>query len=63
MMKSPDNIATLAAPTLYFWIPERLNFSVVFSSNLGVLLPNFDNIDVEHSFLDIYTSDRKRKRH
>lgn len=27
--------------------------------NLGVLLPNFDNIDVEHSFLDIYTSDRK----
>lgn len=27
--------------------------------NLGVLLPNFDNIDIEHSFLDIYTSDRK----
>ncbi len=27
--------------------------------NLGVLLPNFNNIDVEHSFLDIYTSDRK----
>lgn len=27
--------------------------------NLGVLLPNFDNIEIEHSFLDIYTSDRK----
>lgn len=27
--------------------------------NLGVLLPNFDNIDVENSMLEIYTSDRK----
>ena len=27
--------------------------------NMGVLLPNFDNIDVKNSVLDIYTSDRK----
>ncbi|SFE78496.1 hypothetical protein [Peptostreptococcus sp. D1] len=27
--------------------------------NLGVLLPNIDNIDVENSILDIHTSDRK----
>lgn len=27
--------------------------------NLGVLLPNFDNIDAEKSVLEIYTSDRK----
>lgn len=27
--------------------------------NLGVLLPNFDNIDAENSILEIYTSDRK----
>lgn len=27
--------------------------------NMGALLPNFDNIDVKNSVLDIYTSDRK----
>lgn len=27
--------------------------------NLGVLLPNFDNIDIDNSILEIYTSDRK----
>ena len=27
--------------------------------NMGMLLPNFDKIDVEKSVLDIYTSDRK----
>ena len=26
---------------------------------MGALLPNFDNIDVKNSVLDIYTSDRK----
>ena len=27
--------------------------------NLGVLLPNLDNVDMENSVVDIYTSDRK----
>ena len=27
--------------------------------NLGVLLPNFENVDIENSVVDIYTSDRK----